>query len=133
VPEFHYSLYMDGQLDAPAYPRDIMMKYPKAGFPNPIVELHLFNLQSELTPSAVHPLESLMWRTGSIAEVKWTTESSDALLVKVQNRVQNHEKLVLVNPGSFTGKIVREWNAGKEDGGWIDMQQSIRYVAPSKA
>ncbi|KAG0018086.1 hypothetical protein BGZ81_010404 [Podila clonocystis] len=139
VPEFHYSLYMDGQLDAPAYPRDIMMKYPKAGFPNPIVELHIFNLQSELTPSAVHPLEvvdlSQVFDVEDriIAEVKWTTESSDALLVKVQNRVQNHEKLVLVNPGTLTGKIVREWNAGKEDGGWIDMQQSIRYVAPSKA
>ncbi|KAG0099083.1 hypothetical protein BGZ93_009277 [Podila epicladia] len=139
VPEFHYSLYMDGQLDAPAYPRDIMMKYPKAGFPNPIVELHLFNLQSEVTPSAVHPLEvvdlSQVFDVEDriIAEVKWATEGSDALLVKVQNRVQNHEKLVLVNPGSLTGKVVREWNAGKDDGGWIDMQQSIRYVAPSKA
>ncbi|KAF9306990.1 hypothetical protein BGZ74_001111 [Mortierella antarctica] len=139
VPEFHYSLYMDGQLDAPAYPRDIMMKYPKAGFPNPIVELHLFNVQSEVTPSAVHPLEvvdlSQVFDVEDriIAEVKWATEGSDALLVKVQNRVQNHEKLVLVNPDTLTGKVVREWNAGKEDGGWIDMQQSIRYVAPSKA
>lgn len=139
VPEFHYSLYMDGQLDAPAYPRAIMMKYPKAGFPNPIVELHLFNVQSEVTPSAVHPLEvvdlSQVFDVEDriIAEVKWATEGSDALLVKVQNRVQNHEKLVLVNPDTLTGKVVREWNAGKEDGGWIDMQQSIRYVAPSKA
>ncbi|KAF9313541.1 hypothetical protein BG003_005079 [Podila horticola] len=139
VPEFHYSLYMDGQLNAPAYPRDIMMKYPKAGFPNPIVELHLFNLQSAVTPSAVRPLEvvdlSQVFDVEDriIAEVKWATEGSDALLVKVQNRVQNHEKLVLVNPDTLTGKVVREWNAGEEDGGWIDMQQSIRYVAPSKA
>ncbi|KAF9394945.1 hypothetical protein CPC16_009783 [Podila verticillata] len=139
VPEFHYSLYMDGQLDAPAYPRDIMMKYPKAGFPNPIVELHLFNLQSEVTPSAVHPIEAVDLsqvfdvEDRIIAEVNWATEGSDALLVKVQNRVQNHEKLVLVNPSTLAGKVVREWNAGKEDGGWIDMQQSIRYVAPSKA
>ncbi|KAF8926619.1 hypothetical protein BGZ52_005385, partial [Haplosporangium bisporale] len=49
------------------------------------------------------------------------------------DRRKNHEKLVLVNPSTLAGKVVREWNAGKEDGGWIDMQQSIRYVAPSKA
>ncbi|KAG0334220.1 hypothetical protein BG004_000506 [Podila humilis] len=139
VPEFHYSLYMDNQLSAPAYPRDIMMKYPKAGFPNPTVDLHLFNLQTAAGPTALHPLEvvdlSKVFETDNriIAEVKWATEGSDALLVKVQNRVQNHEKLVLVNPGSLKATVVREWNAGQEDGGWIDMQQSMRYVAPSKA
>ncbi|KAF9426556.1 hypothetical protein BGZ94_006359 [Podila epigama] len=139
VPEFHYSLYMDGKLEAPAYPRDIMMKYPKAGFPNPIVELHLYNVESEVALSALHPLNAVDLthvfdaEDRIIAEVKWATEASDALLVKVQNRVQNHEKLVLVNPVSLTGKVVREWNAGKEDGGWIDMQQNIRYVPASKS
>ncbi|GJJ79193.1 dipeptidyl aminopeptidase B [Entomortierella parvispora] len=139
VPEFHYSVYMDNQLDAPAYPRDIMMKYPKAGFPNPHVNLHIYKLGSALHPTALQPLDAIdlsdifAQDNRIIAEVKWTTESSDALLVKVQNRVQNHEKLVLVDPLKLTGKIVREWNAGKEDGGWIDMQQNIRYIAPSKA
>ncbi|KAI7824647.1 dipeptidyl peptidase IV N-terminal region-domain-containing protein [Gamsiella multidivaricata] len=139
VPEFHYSLYMDNQINAPAYPRDVVMKYPKVGFPNPIVNLHMYNLKSALVPTTAHPLEPIVLdgifepKDRIIAEVKWATEGSDALLVKVQNRVQNHEKLVLVNPTTLTGKVVREWNAGIEDGGWIDMQQSIRYVAPSKS
>ncbi|KAF9200764.1 hypothetical protein BGZ49_009007 [Haplosporangium sp. Z 27] len=138
VPEFHYSLYMDNNFDAPSYPRDVMMKYPKVGFPNPIVNLHLYNIDS-FKPTALRPLDPIDLDTifepknRIIAEVKWVTEGSDALLVKVQNRVQNHEKLVLVNPTSLTGTVVREWDAGKEDGGWIDMQQSIRYVAPSNA
>jgi len=116
-----------------------MMKYPKAGFPNPNVNLHLYKLGSVLHPTALHPLNAIdlshifAQDNRIIAEVKWATESSDALLVKVQNRVQNHEKLVLVDPLELTGKVVREWNAGQEDGGWIDMQQSIRYIAPSKA
>ncbi|KAF9358129.1 hypothetical protein BGX26_002420 [Mortierella sp. AD094] len=139
VPEYHYSLYMDNQIDAPSYPRDVMMKYPKVGFPNPIVNLHLYNIDSSFRPSALQPLDPIALdavfepKNRIIAEVKWATEGSSALLVKVQNRVQNHEKLVLVTPSTLTGKVVREWNAGKEDGGWIDMQQSIRYVAPSKA
>ncbi|KAG0317535.1 hypothetical protein BGZ99_006222 [Dissophora globulifera] len=139
VPEFHYSLYMDNQLDAPAYPRDIMMKYPKVGFPNPTVNLHIYNLKTGLLPSAATPLEAVNLdgifdpENRIIAEVKWATAGSDALLVKVQNRVQNHEKLVLVNPVSKSGKVVREWNAGQTDGGWIDMQQSMRFIAPSKA
>ncbi|KAF9395973.1 hypothetical protein BGX21_009711 [Mortierella sp. AD011] len=139
VPEFHYSVYMDNQIDAPPYPRDIMMKYPKVGFPNPIVNLHLYNIDSPFHPSALQPLDPIAIdavfepKNRIIAEVKWATEDSSALLVKVQNRVQNHEKLVLVTPSTLTGKVVREWNAGKEDGGWIDMQQSIRYVSPSKA
>ncbi|KAF9183212.1 hypothetical protein BGZ51_004173 [Haplosporangium sp. Z 767] len=139
VPEFHYSLYMDDQLNAPAYPRNVMMKYPKVGFPNPIVNLHLYNVKSAVVPTAVHPLKQVDLshifdaENRIIAEVIWATRDSDALLVKVQNRVQNHEKLVLVNPTTMTGEVVREWNAGKEDGGWIDMQQSSRYVGPSKA
>ncbi|KAG9067683.1 hypothetical protein KI688_011270 [Linnemannia hyalina] len=139
VPEFHYSLYMNNQLNAPSYPKDIIMKYPKVGFPNPIVNLHLYNVKTALRPTAVQPLEPIHLgntfddNNRIIAEVKWATEGSSALLVKVQNRVQNHEKLVLVDPVSLNGKIVREWNAGKQDGGWIDMQQSIRYVRPSDA
>ncbi|KAF9981576.1 hypothetical protein BGZ75_007084 [Mortierella antarctica] len=139
VPEFHYPLYMDNQLDAPAYPRDVMMKYPKVGFPLPTVNLHLYSLKSALAPTMARPLESIdlshVFPTENriIAEVQWATKDSSALLVKVQNRVQNHEKLVLVEPSSLTGKVIREWNAGQEDGGWIDMQQNIRYVAPSEA
>ncbi|KAF9432501.1 hypothetical protein BGZ76_010697 [Entomortierella beljakovae] len=139
VPEFHYSIYMDNQIDAPSYPKDIMMKYPKVGYPNPSVNLHLYNIDSSLRPTATQPLDPIELDTvfepknRIIAEVKWATEDSSALLVKVQNRVQNHEKLVLVSPATLKGKVIREWDAGKEDGGWIDMQQNIRYVAPSKS
>jgi dipeptidyl aminopeptidase len=116
-----------------------MMKYPKVGFPNPIVDLHVYRLKGTIVPTEAQPLGSVEL-TGVfeadnriIAEVKWATEKSDALLVKVQNRVQNHEKLFIVDPVTLNSKLVREWNAGEEDGGWIDMKQSIRYVAPSKA
>ncbi|KAG0056197.1 hypothetical protein BGZ83_006106 [Gryganskiella cystojenkinii] len=139
VPEFHYSLFMDNQLNAPSYPKDVMMKYPKVGFPNPNVNLHIYRLESEILPTAFRPLEAVSLDNffaednRIVAEVKWATEGSDSLLVKIQNRIQNHEKLVLVDPLLRSGKVVREWNAGKEDGGWVDMQQSIRYIAPSKA
>ncbi|KAG0222716.1 hypothetical protein BGX31_008912 [Mortierella sp. GBA43] len=139
VPEFRYSLYMDNQLDAQPYPRDVMMKYPKVGFPNPIVNLHVYRLKGTNVPTEAQPLGSVEL-TGIfeadnriIAEVKWATDKSDALLVKVQNRVQNHEKLFIVDPVTLNSKLVRDWNAGEEDGGWIDMKQSISYVAPSKA
>ncbi|KAG0231176.1 hypothetical protein BGW42_000408 [Actinomortierella wolfii] len=138
VPEFHYPIYMDNQLEAPAYPRDILMKYPKAGYPNPIVNLHIYNLKSTNAPSLADPLKpiDLSYTFAPtnmiIAEVKWATVDSSALLVKVQNRVQNHEKVVLVDPSQYKGKVIREWDAGKEDGGWIDMQQNYYYIAPSK-
>ncbi|KAF9362944.1 hypothetical protein BGX34_005222 [Mortierella sp. NVP85] len=139
VPEYHFSLYMDNQLDAQPYPRDVMMKYPKAGFPNPTVNLHVYSLKSAIVPTEAQPLGPVGLNSvfepdnTIIAEVAWVTVDSQELLVKIQNRVQNHEKLVLVNPSTLAGKVVREWDAGKEDGGWIDMQQKIRYLAPSKA
>ncbi|KAK3827411.1 MAG: dipeptidyl peptidase IV N-terminal region-domain-containing protein [Benniella sp.] len=139
VPEYHFPLYMDNQLDAQPYPRDVMMKYPKAGFPNPTVNLHVYSLKSATVPTEAQPigpvgLNSVFEPDNTIiAEVAWVTVDSQELLVKIQNRVQNHEKLVLVNPSTLAGKVVREWDAGKEDGGWIDMQQKIRYLAPSKA
>ncbi|KAF9977561.1 hypothetical protein BGZ73_005690 [Actinomortierella ambigua] len=138
VPEFHYPIFMDGKLEAPDYPRDIMMKYPKAGYPNPIVSLHIHRLKGAQVPSLAEPLKAvdLSYTFAPtnmiIAEVMWATVDSGALLVKVQNRVQNHEKVVLVDPVAYKGKVIREWDAGKEDGGWIDMQQSYYYIAPSK-
>ncbi|KAF9155773.1 hypothetical protein DFQ26_009632 [Actinomortierella ambigua] len=149
VPEFHFPIFMNNQKQAPAYPRDIMMKYPKAGYPNPIVSLHIHRLKAGagagaadavpvVAPTAANPLKAvdLSYTFAAtnmiIAEVKWATVDSSALLVKVQNRVQNHEKVVLVDPAQYKGKVIREWDAGKEDGGWIDMQQSYYYIAPSK-
>ncbi|EJT72972.1 seprase [Gaeumannomyces tritici R3-111a-1] len=125
VQRYRVQYYMDGQKYAPEYPRELELRYPKVGTTNPKVAFSLLSVADEKrTPIAVDafPAEDLI-----IGEVAWLTGKHASVLYRAYNRVQDKEKLVVVDVPAFTQKMVRERDGSD---GWLELQQAITYVGP---
>ncbi|KAG6870802.1 hypothetical protein C0992_012414, partial [Termitomyces sp. T32_za158] len=120
------------------------MKYPKPGYNNPIVSVHVFDLGQHTEDAALANVTSseisgakntyeLEWpdrhpkNDSVILEVAWVGNSS--LIVKEVNRNANDGNVVLFdNSTSWSqGKVVRKLGKEGEEGdsGWIDNDQTI--------
>ncbi|TEB18482.1 dipeptidyl-peptidase [Coprinellus micaceus] len=152
VPEFSFPIYNPTE-DSDAvipYTSDVVMKYPKPGYPNPLVSVHVFDLDRYLDEHdidddevataefpAVNQTLTLDWEnrhpvTDSIIfEVTWVGNSS--LIVKELNRNGNDGHVVhfdLDAPTALqrtTGKVVRKLGKNGEHGddGWVESEQTI--------
>lgn len=116
---------MDGGTRAPVYPEYAQVRYPKVGETNPTVSFHLLDIEDlAVAPTTVQfdafPAEDLI-----IGEVAWVTDDSSQLIFRAFNRVQDQEKLVLVDAETFSTSIVRERDASP---GWIENNQAITYI-----
>ncbi|KAF8957141.1 dipeptidyl peptidase IV N-terminal region-domain-containing protein [Flammula alnicola] len=148
VPEFSFPIYNpteDSNAVIP-YTTEVTMKYPKPGYNNPLVSVHVFDLDRFLEEDASiglpaeeetltldwdnrHPVENSI-----IAEVAWVGNTS--LIVKEVNRNADDGNVVLFDlseANSLTrarGKVVRKLgkNGEQGDNGWIDHEQSIHPV-----
>ncbi|KAJ3088883.1 hypothetical protein HK102_007706 [Quaeritorhiza haematococci] len=142
VPEYRLQYY---EQPRSLYPHELVVKYPKAGAPNPIVTLHIatpsVSSNANLTfPVTFPPSQMFAPDDSLIVEVKWMT-SNDTLLVRVMNRVQDVQRIFMVKkivvPEGATvgGQVV--WNATlvrdepSRDGAWFNLLQPITYVPPS--
>ncbi|KAJ3348478.1 hypothetical protein HDU83_001300 [Entophlyctis luteolus] len=133
------------------YPSEIVIRYPKAGTPNPVATLHV---AVPSAPSAAardvavvfSPADSVFPDDDRlIVEVKWVSE--DALIVRMMNRVQDQQLVYLVqspkgaaadtsngtNSASgevWTGTLVR--NEKSTDGAWLMSNlQPIHVLHPT--
>ena len=128
VPIYRVPYYMTRQ-KATAYPRELELKYPKAGQVIPTVSLHLVDLMNlrkgpqELKADAFAP-EDLV-----IGEVSWITDNHSHLAWRCFNRVQDHEKLIILDVSTGSSFVAAERTEKK---GWIDNTQSVRYI-PSRS
>ncbi|KAL1923496.1 uncharacterized protein VTP21DRAFT_8476 [Calcarisporiella thermophila] len=127
VPDFHYPLYVNDK----SYPDDIVIKYPKAGFPNPTVSLNVHALGTEGFKEVPVPNSQPALEDRVITEIEWTTDTHDKLLFRVANRVQDQYKVVLFDVASGNAQVVREASAG--DQGWFDPDKSLIYVSPGNS
>ncbi|KAJ3283503.1 hypothetical protein HK104_010348 [Borealophlyctis nickersoniae] len=136
VPEYRLQLYMQSQNN---YPKEVGVKYPKAGAPNPIVTLHIATPSSTNASSLSVPVtfdaKYLPDEDRLLTEVTWVSET--ALMVRMMNRVQDLQRLFLVEfqgegeGGGWKGRVVRdETNA---DGAWFDKRQPLTFIPPSTA
>lgn len=128
VPTYTVPYYQAGQSVAPPYPSNLDIRYPKVGETNPTVTFHLLKAGEE-TPAKVE-FESFAPEDLLITEVAWVTDDHSHVIFRTMNRVQDLEKLVLVDvEGGGKTKIVRE-----RDGtdGWIDNNLAITYIPKSK-
>ncbi|KAM7198739.1 putative dipeptidyl peptidase 4 [Naviculisporaceae sp. PSN 640] len=127
VETFTIPYYMNGQPTAPSYPSELELRYPKVGAKNPKVEFHLLNVK-DLTTSEIEidawPADDLI-----IGEVAWLTDKHDKVLYRAFNRVQDHEKLVVVDTASKSSSIVRTRDGSD---GWLDNNQAISYIGAIK-
>ncbi|KAF8159267.1 dipeptidyl aminopeptidase [Crassisporium funariophilum] len=150
VPEFSFPVYNPTE-DSGAvvpYTSEVTMKYPKPGYNNPLVSVHVFELDRYLErhgdvgfPAAEQTL-TLDWDArhpvdfSVILEVAWVGNSS--LIVKEVNRNADDGNVVLFDLDAVTmasratGKVVRKLGKDGEEGddGWIDNEQTIYPVPP---
>lgn len=125
VGTFTIPYYMDGQKIAPEYPVELDLRYPKVGSKNPTVQLNVLDVESgDFTEIAIEAFEE---DDRIIGEVEWVTDAHSSFIYRVYNRVQDLEKLVVVNPETGSSETVRE-----RDGtdGWLENMMAISYVGP---
>ncbi|KAL4933207.1 prolyl dipeptidyl peptidase DppIV [Aspergillus undulatus] len=123
VKTFTVPYFMDDQEIAPPYPNELEIRYPKVSETNPTVKLNILQLSdntvSTIAIDAFDPSELI------IGEVAWVTDAHAAVAVKAFNRVQDEQKIVIVDTASGDATVAHE-----RDGtdGWLDNTLSITYV-----
>ncbi|KAL5116491.1 Dipeptidyl peptidase IV (DPP IV) N-terminal region [Pleosporales sp. CAS-2024a] len=126
VGNFRIPYYIDDSSKyVPVYPKELELRYPKVGTKNPVVGFNILDVESgEVTnvPIDAFPEDDLV-----IGEVKWLTEGNGRVLYRAYNRVQDQEKVVLIDVKSLTSKVTRE-----RDGtdGWLENNMQVSYIGP---
>lgn len=154
VPEFSFPVYNPSPSEpgAEPYPTEVVMRYPKPGYPNPLVKVKVFDLSAfqstserptlvsgnsskvepavqaltyELEFASPFPADDVV-----IGEVSWVSERE--LLVKATNRIASIQRMAYFDlsgleagQGAVIGKVVREDDMEQRDGGWVEAGQSI--------
>jgi dipeptidyl aminopeptidase len=141
VDEFTFPIYnpTENSYEVVPYTKDATMKYPKPGYSNPLVSVHVFDLGKYMEGGNIDvagfPAGStieLDWegrqpKTDSIIfEVTWV--ANDSLILKEMNRNADIGNVVLFDlstdaRGGFThGQVVRTLGKDGEEGdeGWIE-------------
>jgi dipeptidyl aminopeptidase len=153
VPEFTFPIYnpTDDSNAVIPYTTDVVMKYPKPGYNNPLVSVHIFDLAGFLEDDAAVGLPAeeetltLSWdnrhpiNDSIISEIAWVGNTS--LILKEVNRNADDGSVVLfdLSEANFMaraqGKVVRKLGKNGEQGddGWIDhvrasSSRSVRCV-----
>ncbi|WP_242921379.1 S9 family peptidase [Pontibacter liquoris] len=117
VPEYNMQLW--GEL----YPQDYKYKYPKAGEPNSVISISVYDLSKGKT---------VKMDTGSeidiyIPRIKWT-QNPNLLSIQKMNRLQN--TLEILHANATTGKtdlVLRE-----TDKAYIDVTDDLTYLEGGK-
>ncbi|KAK0643271.1 dipeptidyl peptidase IV N-terminal region-domain-containing protein [Cercophora newfieldiana] len=123
VETFTVPYYMNEQTLAPSYPRELEIRYPKVGTKNPTVGFNLLRLSDfEISsgPVDAFPADDLV-----IGEVAWLTDGHDRVLYRAFNRVQDREKLVVIDTASGSTTTIRERDGSD---GWLENKMAINYV-----
>lgn len=112
------------------YPEVREIKYPKAGAPNPTVDLQFYDVAKgdvfEVKIAGSFAPEDLL-----ITEVVWA--GSGKALIRETNRESDVLRVVLVDVATRSGKTVRTQDVQKLDGGWFEVSENTRYVPADPA
>ncbi|EJC99985.1 dipeptidyl aminopeptidase [Fomitiporia mediterranea MF3/22] len=140
------------------YTEDVAMRYPKPGYTNPSVDVHVFDLDGylsnrqddddedddEISDEVTEHLSRLTWSSrrsvndSVIMDVAWI--GADDLLVKEVNRGADDGVVVhfdmedlSIAGAEVRGEVVRHLgrNGEEGDGGWIESRQSVYPLPPT--
>ncbi|KIJ65436.1 hypothetical protein HYDPIDRAFT_88548 [Hydnomerulius pinastri MD-312] len=152
VEEYRFPIYnpTEDSYAVIPYTEDVVIKYPKPGYNNPLASVHVFELGAYLTETESTPGLSvdettveLQW-SGSfpsdnsiISQVTWVDDST--LVIKEVTRAADHGNVVLFDLDTAssekiaTGTVVRKLGVDGEEGdeGWIEAGQNIYPVPES--
>ena len=108
-----------------AYPEIRKIKYPKAGAPNPVVDLMYY----DVTRDEVFSVAIAGQFEGDdriVYEVFWGNDGK--IICRQSNRESDIMKVILVDVKSRTGDVLRTQDLGKLDGGWLEPRQMSWYI-----
>ncbi|KIW25208.1 uncharacterized protein PV07_08406 [Cladophialophora immunda] len=112
------------------YPEVKEIKYPKAGAPNPVVDMLFYDISKGEVfsvdieggfPDADRIIFNIVWADDGKA------------LVSESNRESDRVRIVLVDVPSHTGHTVRIVDLKDVDGGWIEPSQQTKYIPADPA
>ncbi|OAP54771.1 hypothetical protein AYL99_11219 [Fonsecaea erecta] len=107
------------------YPEVKEIKYPKAGAPNPVVDMLFYDIaKAEVFSVDIEggfPDEDRI-----IFNIVWADDGK--ALVSESNRESDRVRIVLVDVPSQTGHTVRIVDLKEVDGGWIEPTQKAQYI-----
>jgi dipeptidyl-peptidase-4 len=121
---FRIPYYIDDDAEyVPVYPNELELRYPKVGTKNPAVVMNMLDVESGNVTSI--PIDAFPEDDLVIGEVVWLTEEHSKVIYRAYNRVQDMEKLVVVDVAAGSSKVTRE-----RDGtdGWLENLMQVRYI-----
>ncbi|KAL8822125.1 MAG: hypothetical protein Q9191_007135, partial [Dirinaria sp. TL-2023a] len=113
------------------YPEVREIKYPKAGAPNPIVDLQFYNTAKDET-FTVSSGDVQLGEEKLVTEVVWAG-TSGKVLVRMTNRESDILKVVLIDVQNRTEKVTRTVNVTAIDGGWFEVSEYTRFIPSDPA
>jgi dipeptidyl aminopeptidase len=132
VPTFPIQYYLSrpsGKRPLPgeeSYPEVRDIKYPKAGAPNPIVNLQFYDVEKaevfSLKIENDFPDDDRL-----ITEVVWAGQERK-VLVRETNRESDVLKVVLMDVTTRQGRTVREDDVAALDGGWFEVSEETTFI-----
>lgn len=132
VPEYPIQYFVSrpsGKKPAPGeenYPEVREIKYPKAGAPNPVVDLQFYDVSKEevfiVNIDSDYPDQDRL-----ITEVIWAGKDGK-VLVKETNRESDILKVVLIDVTRRTGRVVRQVDVNAIDGGWFEVTEDTTFI-----
>ncbi|KAE8349813.1 putative dipeptidyl-aminopeptidase B [Aspergillus coremiiformis] len=131
VPEFPVQYFVSrpsGKKPPPGlerYPEVRQIKYPKAGSPNPVVNLQFYDVEKEEVFPVVIP-DDFADDDRIIIEVLWA--SGGKVIVRTTNRESDVVKIFLIDTESKTGKLVRLEDIASLDGGWVEPSHYTKFI-----
>ena len=113
-----------------AYPEVRQIKYPKAGAPNPTVDLRFYDIER----AEVFSVDI----SGGFADddrliIEVVPVGPGKVLVRETNRESDSVRIVLIDVTSRSGKVVRVQDVAALDGGWVEPTQATRFVPADPA
>lgn len=136
VPEYPVQYFLSrpsGKVPKPGeenYPEVRQIKYPKAGAPNPVVDLSFYDVERAEVFS-VDISGGFTDNDRLITEVFWADK--DQVLIRESNRESDVLRLLLVDASSRTGKMVRQLDVAKSDGGWVEPRHNTLFIPADPA
>jgi dipeptidyl aminopeptidase len=132
VPEYPIQYFVSrpsGKIPPPGeenYPEVRQIKYPKAGAPNPVVDLQFYDVSNDQV-FEVDIDSDFADDTRLITELVWGGKDGK-LLVKETNRESDILKVALIDVRQRTGKVVRTVDVNGIDGGWFEVSEQTRFI-----
>ncbi len=101
--------------------------YPKAGAPNPHVELYIYDLASKQSTKVATDFGDKSM-SEYIFNIAWSKDGSELYFYRM-NRKQMKWQFCAANPSNGTGRVILEEN---RNDGWVDQQPQISWLEDGK-